>query len=359
MSRAARATISLSALKHNLQRARDIAAGSKVIAVVKANGYGHGMNRVAKALNSADGFGVASFEEALQLRDAGIKKPIVLLEGFFEASELTRIQMHKFDTVVHHVSQIEILEEHARHVGQSINVWLKVDTGMHRIGFPIDKVDEVWQQLNANQIVGDICLMTHLANADDKKDKTTSVQIQQCNKISKQLDIPSTIANSAGILAWPESHKDIVRPGIMLYGVSPFIKGRGSDENLKPVMSLVTKLIATNNFKKGDKIGYGGEWKCPEDMRIGVAAIGYGDGYPRHAKSLTPVLVNGKRASLLGRVSMDMICVDLREDPKAKVGDPVVLWGEGLPVEEVAECASTIAYELLCGVAQRVEFIES
>lgn len=359
MSRAARATINLSALSHNLQRVRDVAARSKVIAVVKANGYGHGMNRVAKALDSADGFGVASFEEALQLRDADISKPIVLLEGFFEASELTRIQMHKFDTVVHHVSQVEILEQHALNIGQRINVWLKVDTGMHRIGFPIDKVEEVWQQLSANQIVGDISLMTHLANADDKKDKITNVQIQHCNEILNHLEAPSTIANSAGILGWPESHKDIVRPGIMLYGVSPFINGRGSEEKLEPVMSLETKLIAINSFKKGDKIGYGGDWKCPEDMRVGVAAIGYGDGYPRHAKSLTPVLVNGKRTSLLGRVSMDMISVDLRKQANATVGDTVVLWGEGLPVEEVAECASTIAYELLCGVAQRVEFIES
>lgn len=359
MSRAARASISRSALKHNLQRVRESAPKSKVIAVVKANGYGHGMVRVAKALDAADGFGVASFEEALMLRDAGLQKTTVLLEGFFEASELTRIQLHKFEPVIHHESQMEVLEQTSKPIGQRMNVWLKVDTGMHRIGFPVEKVEYVWKQLNENPLIGDIKLMTHLANADDKQDKYTLTQVQIFENISNQYRVPGSIANSAGILAWPETHQDIVRPGIMLYGATPFNEGTGLDEQLKPAMTLSTKLIAVNRFKKGAPVGYGGEWKCPAAMPVGVAAIGYGDGYPRHAPTGTPVLVNSQRAALIGRVSMDMICIDLRGQPHAKVGDPVILWGEGLPVEEIARSAETIAYELLCNVAQRVEVVET
>lgn len=358
MSRAARVSISRSALKHNLQRVRESAPKSRVIVVVKANGYGHGMARVAKALDAADGFGVASFEEALMLRDAGFQKTTVLLEGFFEASELTRIQLHKFEPVIHHESQVEILEQTSKPIGQRMNVWLKVDTGMHRIGFSVEKVARVWKQLSENSLIGDIKLMTHLANADDRQDKYTLTQVQRFEKINNQYRVPASMANSAGILAWPQTHKNFVRPGIMLYGATPFNEGTGLDERLKPVMTLSTKLIAVNRFKKGDPVGYGGEWKCPVAMPVGVAAIGYGDGYPRHAPTGTPVLVNGKRAALIGCVSMDMICIDLRGQPHAKVGDPVILWGEGLPVEEIARSATTIAYELLCNVAQRVAVVE-
>lgn len=360
MTRAAQATINTSALTHNLQRVRDEAPKSKVLAVIKANGYGHGMECAARALSDADALGVASLEEALQLRDAGIRMPIVLLEGMFEAAELSRIQLHQLQVVIHSQYQIDMLEAMASKNphGIKLTVWLKIDTGMHRLGFEPQLVNQVLQQLQAIRVVNEIILMTHLANADDPADDTTRQQLLVLDKTVGQANLPQSIANSAGILGWPQTHVDFVRPGIMLYGVNPFIDGTGADYQLQPVMTLSSRLIAINNVRKGDKIGYGGTWKCPADMPVGVIAIGYGDGYPRHAKNGTPVLLNGKRVPMVGRVSMDMITVDLRTQPKAQIGDEVVLWGDGLPVEEVARHATTIAYELLCGVTQRVRFVE-
>jgi alanine racemase len=358
MSRAAQAIINLSALTHNLQRAKAAAPSAKTLAVIKANGYGHGIVRVAKALVSdADSFAVASLEEALELRDAGIHKPIVLLEGFFDASELPTILQHDLNIVVHHHSQLEILRK-TKPVNAKLNVWLKIDTGMHRLGFATENAKTVWNELKANTLVSSITLMTHLANADDQQDSYTDVQLERFAQCTDDLPAPRSIANSAGILGWPSTHGDFNRPGIMLYGSNPFNSGTGADVGLKPVMTLQTQLIAVHHFKKGEPIGYGGTWKCPQDMPVGVAAIGYGDGYPRHAGSGTPVLVNGKRAQLAGRVSMDMIGIDLRNTPDAQVGDSVILWGEGLPIDEIARCASTISYELMCGVTQRVKFVE-
>ena len=361
MSRATQATIDLSALRHNLQRVKQLAPDSKIIAVIKADGYGHGLVRVAKALEEADCFGVASLDEALQLRSNNNRKPVVLLEGVFEASEFSKAGLQNAEVVIHHISQLEMLEEYARtasNAASRISVWLKIDTGMHRLGFPPDIVDIAWQRLQAIPLVKEVYLKTHLANADDSSDKTSETQIKLFNDVTKELQAPRSIANSGGILGWPDSHADFVRPGIMLYGVTPFNKGTGLDHDLKPVMTLSSTLIAVNFHKKGTPIGYGGTFTCPNDMSVGVVAIGYGDGYPRHAQSGTPVLVNGKRTKLVGRVSMDMICVDLSEQPDAQVGDPVVLWGEGLPIEEVARSADTIGYELLCHVTQRVKFVE-
>ena len=361
MSRATQATINLKALRHNLGRVKQLAPNSQTIAIIKADGYGHGIVRVAKALDEADKFGVASLDEALALRNKSIRKTIVLLEGVFEASEFSKAGLQNAEVVIHHISQLEMLEEYARtasNAASRISVWLKIDTGMHRLGSPPDIVQTIWQRLQAIPLVKDVYLMTHLANADDQKDMVTKMQLQLFNQTTQSLQAEKSIANSAGIMGWPDTHADVVRPGIMLYGVTPFNEGTGLDHQLEPVMTLSSELIAVNYHKKDSPIGYVGVFVCPEDMRVGVVAIGYGDGYPRHAKNGTPVLVNGKRAKLIGRVSMDMICVDLRQHPDAKVGDPVVLWGDGLPIEEVARSADTIGYELLCHVTQRVKFVD-
>lgn len=346
-------SINLHALRHNLQRVREAAPGSRVMVAVKANGYGHGLSRVAKALTGADAFGVASLGEAVQLREGGIKKTITLLEGFFHSDELPDIVHHDLEVVLHHPHQLSLLEQSK--LSKPIKVWLKIDSGMHRLGFSSDEIEQQWQRLGAlGNRINFLGFMTHLANADDRTDQTTIRQLSAFSAATMGLPGQRSIANSAAILGWPESHTDWVRPGIMLYGVSPFINGRGEQEKLLPVMTLESEIIAVNRLKKGDAVGYGGTWVCPEAMPVGVVAVGYGDGYPRHAPSGTPVLVNGRRVPLIGRVSMDMITVDLREQTETTIGDPVVLWGDGLPVEEIAEAAGTISYELLCSVTQRV-----
>lgn len=358
MTRAARAVINLTALQHNLQRARAAAPRSLQFAIIKANGYGHGMVAVAKALSDADGFGVASVEEALELRSAGVDQPILLLEGFFHADELEQIRENRLQIVVHHETHLSVLEDYSsKHdcSGDPIAAWLKVDTGMHRLGFDCDEIEKVYRRLSACECVEKpIRFMTHLANADDLNDRKSQQQIDLFKTLLSDQDIERSIANSAGILGWLGSYSDIARPGILLYGVSPFLNETASDRGLLPVMTLVSEVIAVKQCKKGDTVGYGGEWVCPEDMTVGVIGIGYGDGYPRHAKTGTPVLVNGERVPLIGRVSMDMICVDLRTQTSVKTGDRVILWGDGLPAEEIADSASTIAYDLFCGVTARV-----
>ena len=382
MTRAAQAQINLSALQHNLKRVREVSPQCRIMAVIKANGYGHGMVRVARALSfidaGADAFGVASIDEAVVLRDAGITAPITLLEGFFEPAELMLIQQYSFDVVIHHPAQLNILE--VTPLTTPITVWLKVDSGMHRLGFAPEDVPEAWRRLAACRSVRKpVRLMTHLASADDLVSPQTQQQLACFNLATMGIAAERSIANSAAILGWPQTHNapfaNWVRPGIMLYGVSPFINGTAAatsgilphaalahpcaaDYDLKPVMTLTSKLIAINHYKKGDAIGYAASWVCPHDMPVGVVAMGYGDGYPRHAVPGTPVLVNGQRVPLIGRVSMDMLSVDLSSQPQAHIGDAVTLWGEGLPVEEVARCASTIPYQLLCGVTQRVKFVE-
>lgn len=352
-----RALIDLSALQHNLRRVREAAPGKRIMAIIKADAYGHGLVRIARALASGvDSLGVARLEEAVRLRDAGIGQSITLLEGFLEAAELAVIVQHQLDVVVHRLEQIAILEQTSRK--QPLSVWLKVDTGMHRLGIALSDAKSAWQRLQSCSSIKTLGVMTHLANADDRGDNFTLQQLECFAEATAGINTPRSIANSAGILGWPASHAEWVRPGIMLYGVSPFTGGRGEQEGLQPVMTLCSRLIAMNRLRKGDAVGYGGTWICPEDMPVGVIAVGYGDGYPRHAEPGTPVLVNGRRVPLIGRVSMDMITVDLRSQPQAQVGDPVILWGKGLPVEVVAQHASTIAYELLCGAARRAEFLE-
>jgi len=350
-----KAVIDLSACRHNLSVAKKAAPDSKCIAIIKANAYGHGMVEIAKALTEADAFGVARIEEAIILREAGIPASILLLEGFNSEKELRLVRQHNIDSVIHNENQLQLLEQSE---GDEIKVCLKIDSGMHRLGFNPDNIQTISQRLEkCNGINQAVTYMTHFANADDKHDDKTLKQLDVFyNSIESLSSKEISIANSAGILGWPQSHAEWNRPGILLYGVSPFVKGKADDHNLKPVMTLSSHLIEVKKVNKGEAIGYGGTYICNKEMTIGIVAIGYGDGYPRHAKTGTPVLVNGKRAKLLGRVSMDMICVDLNQHDSAQVNDPVVLWGEGLPVEEIAESADTIAYELLCSVTSRVEF---
>jgi alanine racemase len=349
-------SLDLEALRNNLQRLREAAPASRVMAAIKANGYGHGLEWVARTIPDVDALGVACFEEAAKLREAGITTPITLLEGFFHADELSLICHYQLDVVIHQAHQIAILEQQPP--SSLLRVWLKVDSGMHRLGIPADETTLQWRRLAAITSVEPIGLMTHLASADDLNDGTTERQLTIFRESCAGLPGERTIANSAGLLGWPQSHADLNRPGIALYGVSPFIGGRGEQHGLRPVMTLRSELIAVNRLKRGDAVGYGGSWCCPEDMAVGVVAVGYGDGYPRHAVAGTPVLLNGRRVPLVGRVSMDMITVDLRDQPEARIGDEVVLWGEGLPVEEIAEHATTIPYELLCGVTGRVRIVE-
>ena len=353
MTSVATVEIDCSALRHNLARVRESAPGTKVIAVIKANAYGHGLTRVAKVLQQAgsDAFAVARLNEALQLREAGIQQPIICLEGFLNSTELYELARHDVQVVVHHANHVAILEQHQ---GEPVSVWFKIDSGMHRLGVPPQCVAELWQRLTACRSVRALRVMTHLASADDPRSKQTQQQLTLFADTTQGMAAEVSIANSAGILGWQQSHGDWVRPGLMLYGASPFINGRGEDEGLQPVMTFSSHLIAVNHFKRGDPIGYGASWCCPEDMAVGVVACGYGDGYPRHAVPGTPVLIHGRRLSLVGRVSMDTLCIDLRGVAGVNIGDDVTLWGKGLPVEEVAECAGTIPYELLCAVAGRV-----
>lgn len=358
MSRIARAAINLGALKHNLAVVRQFAPAQKIMAVVKADAYGHGIARVAKALNEAlnsdEAFAVASIDEAIMLRSVGISCNIITLEGFSTFADLALLQEHTITAVIHHISQVILLELHPEQA-RNLKLWLKIDTGMHRLGFAPADVKKMYKRLLATGADTEIGLMTHFANADDLEDNKTEKQINTFNKIAEGNPADTSLANSAAILGWPDSLGHWVRPGIMLYGVNPFVKTE-KEYKLKPVMTLSAALIAVNTIAEGESIGYGGRWTCPEDMPVGVVSIGYGDGYPRHVPNGTPVLVNEQRVPLIGRVSMDKIMVDLREQPNAKVGDKVVLWGEGLPVEEIAEAAETIGYELLCGVTKRVTF---
>ena len=358
MTRPARALICLAALQHNFNRVKESAPASQVMAIIKANAYGHGLVHIARGLPQADAFGVACLDEAISLREAGLGRPIVLLEGPFGADELPLINGYCLDVVIHTAEQVEILEQ--AQLQRPLNVWLKVDTGMHRLGFEPAAVPGIVRRLGAIGNPGELRFLSHLACADDTADATTGQQLDVFHAVLQELSGARSLANSAGVLAWPDSHFDWVRPGIMLYGSSPLSGRTAAELDLQPVMTLESELIAVNTCPAGARVGYGGDWECPETMPVGIAAIGYGDGYPRHAPTGMPVLVNGRPAALVGRVSMDMVCIDLRGHPEAAVGDTVTLWGEGLPVDEVAEKAGTIAYELLCGISRRVglDYIE-
>jgi alanine racemase len=354
MTRPACAHIDRGALRHNLARVRQAAPSSRVIAVIKANAYGHGLVPVAQALAGADGFGVVGLEEAVSLREAGLEQRIVLLEGLFSVDDIALVCGYRLDLVIHATYQIELLER-AR-LTRPVDIWLKVDTGMHRLGFAPGQVETALARLQALPQIGTVRFMTHFARADETDADATAAQIADFTAAVGAHRGERSLANSAAVLAWPAGHADWVRPGIMLYGASPLAGRSAAELDLQPAMSLKSALIAITECRKGDAVGYGGDWICPADMRIGIAAIGYGDGYPRHAPGGTPVLVNGRRAALAGRVSMDMICIDLRDAPDADVGADVTLWGDGLPVDDIARAAGTISYELLSGISRRVQY---
>jgi len=347
------AEIDLFALTHNLNTIKKTAPNSQVLAVLKANAYGHGLERIAKALPQADAFGVARIDEALALRAAGVVKPIVLLEGFFAKEDLAVIGVNNLQTIVHNQEQLEIICQ--ANLDRPLKVWLKIDTGMHRLGINPEEFNYFYEQLKQSENVHDsLVLMSHLACADEISSPSNQQQIALFNKISAGLSEHKSLVNSAGICAFPAAHFQWLRPGLMLYGVSPM---QNIDKKLaiKPVMTLKASLIAVRKITQGESVGYGGNWQSKEDTTIGVIAIGYGDGYPRHAENGTPVLLNGRRVPLIGRVSMDMISVDLGIDSIDEIGDVATLWGKGLPVEEVATYATTIPYELLCNITRRVQ----
>jgi alanine racemase len=354
MTRPIQALIHPSALVNNLLVARQAAPASKILAVIKANAYGHGLLRVAKALEECDGFAVLSLEEAVRLREAGFAQPILLLEGVFAEGEMAVVTEHRLSLVVHTQAQIEWL----RHAWSPlrIDVFLKVNTGMHRLGFAPPELPRVLAALQACPILGRVTLMTHFASADEGAGVAGQLALFQ--NLNQDYGLPASLANSAALLRYPETHGAWVRPGIMLYGASPFSDVSAADLGLEPAMSLDSALIAVQQVQAGARVGYGGVFTADTDMRIGVVACGYADGYPRHAPSGTPILVDGVRTRTLGRVSMDMLMVDLTPIAQAGIGTPVRLWGDGLPVEEVARAAGTISYELLCARAGRVPLIE-
>lgn len=359
MTRPARVTVDLAALRHNLERVRALAPGRRVMAVIKADAYGHGIERAARALAGADAFGVSCLEEAQLLRAAGVTRPIVLLEGPFARTELADIAALGLDVVVHSPAQLDMLE-HAS-LPRPLTAWLKVDSGMHRLGFDPEEAQEAYRRLKTCAVVAPaIRLMTHFARAGVADDGMTARQMARFETACAGLPGERSLANSAAILTCPESHGDWVRPGLMLYGVSPLAPAIGAAHGLRPAMALHSELIAVRRVRAGEPVGYGAAWTCPEDMPIGVVAAGYGDGFPRHAQSGTPILVDGARCAIIGYASMDMLTVDLRAAPGARVGAPVELWGPALPIEEIAGHAGTVPYELLCGVhRQRLSFIEN
>ena len=353
MSRLIRAVIDTRALRSNLAAVRSRAPLSHVMAVVKANAYGHGLVPTALALADADAFAVARLEEGLALRAAGVTKPIVLLEGVFASEQLLEAARHGFDIVVHDPLQIELLEAFSG--AHRFIIWLKIDTGMNRLGFRPADFPVAFARVRA--IIPEpleIRVLTHLARADDRDDVSNREQIARFNAVVGKLDCATSVANSAGLLSGAGLQADWVRPGLALYGVSPFADQKAADLGLQPVMTLESTVITIRHVPKGETVGYGGAWRAPRDATIAIVAAGYGDGLPRNLPSDTPVLIGGRRASIAGRVSMDMIAVDVSDLPPVQVGEPVTLWGEGLPVEEIARHAGTIPYELLCGVSQRV-----
>lgn len=355
--REARLCINRQALHHNLRLVRRAAPYARVLAMVKADAYGHGATLVAQTLSEADGFGVAYLEEAQALRAAGVVQPITVLEGVFSAAEMAEAVRLHCALVVHQEAQLALLEHCA--LSGPLTVWLKLDTGMHRLGFAPAQAQAAYRRLRAARVVGEIGLLTHFAAADELESPCTEQQIHCFRQLQQQLSrqgacvLPDSLANSAAILAWPAAHGAWVRPGIMLYGGSPFAEQSAEELGLQPVMTLSSRLIALREVAAGEAVGYGGRWVAPVASRIGVVAIGYGDGYPRHAGNGTPVLVGGHRARLVGRVSMDMITVDVTGLP-VQLGDPCVLWGEGLAADEVAAHAGTLSYELFCKVTARV-----
>ena len=359
MPRPIQAQINLAALRHNYLVAKNHAAAqgkpAKAWAVVKADAYGHGLLRAATALaDVADGFALLDLNDAVALRDAGFRQPILLLEGFFEADDLAVCAEYTLIPAIHRIEQLQMIRDAGLPV--RLPIYLKFNTGMNRLGFTTDQLPEVKNELAASSAIGAVTLMMHFAEADGGRG--IAWQLERFAQMSAGWNCPVSMANSAAILRHPQTACDWVRPGIMLYGGSPFADEEAESLNLKPVMTLRSQIIGVQDLVAGDRVGYGGGFEADGPMRLGIVACGYADGYPRHAPSGTPILVAGQRTEVVGRVSMDMLACDLTDMPEAQVGSPVTLWGEGLPADEVAAAAGTISYELFCALARRVPVVE-
>ena len=341
-------------MRANLALARARAGGARLWAVIKANAYGHCLLRAARAFEQADGFALLDLNDAIQLREAGVRQPILLLEGMFDPGDLPIIAEHSLSVVVHCEEQLQWLEMAG--LPNRLPVYLKLNTGMNRLGLGLKQFNACYQRLCQSAGAGSITLMTHFADADGTAG--VAEQLERFNKTTANLDLPRSLANSAALLRFPETHGDWMRPGIMLYGCSPFSNRSAAQLGLEPAMTLSSELIAVQNLRAGDAAGYGATFVADKATRIGIVACGYADGYPRHAPTGTPVLVAGKRTRTVGRISMDMIAVDLSDLPEAGVGTPVTLWGKHLSADEVATAAGTVSYELLCALTARVPQVE-
>ena len=350
MTRPIFATVDPRAVLHNIDVLRARAPGARLLAVAKANAYGHGLSRLADALSTADGVGVLDLDEAVVLRDRGHRHPIVLLEGFFDATGLRTCATHDLTPMIHTTEQLALLQ--SARLQKPIAVWLKFNSGMNRLGFRADPLRDAFAMLKAHPAVASVTLATHFADADTADG--VAVPLASFRTAIAGLDAPVSLANSAATLRFAQTHGDWIRPGIAIYGATPFADAPAATFGLRPAMTLRSRVIATQTLAAGESVGYGSSFVAPGPMRIGVVACGYGDGYPRHAPTGTPVIVAGVRTRIVGRVSMDMLCVDLEPVPGAAVGSPVELWGTNLPVDDVALPAGTVGYELLCALARRV-----
>ena len=353
-SRAAKITIDLLALKHNFKQVQKYSANSNIMPVIKANAYGHGMLQVADALDQANGFAVAQLCEAIELRNHGVSKPITVFQGFADTMQLELMIQYNLRPAVTQLWQIDLLESlSTENIGSDVTleIWLKVNTGMGRLGVQSDDVMPCWQRIQKIPFVQPVGLMMHFANADQPDKNSNQQQLNCFKELSDKIVSQISVSNSAAIVSHLCEQQDWVRPGIMLYGSSPLLNVTAENLGLQAVMSLHAELIAVNHLPKGHCVGYGDSWVCPEDMPVGIVNIGYGDGYPRLAPSGTPVMINNQFTQLIGRVSMDSIAVDLR-GIHAQCGDAVELWGRHISVDEVALKSGTISYELLCNVGR-------
>jgi alanine racemase len=345
-------------MQHNLQIAKVCATRAKIWAVVKANAYGHGLARGMRGFAAADGLALIEVDAAVRLRELGWKKPILLLEGFFDQSDLTEVKRHRLEITVHSIAQIEMLEKDRS--AALIDTHLKMNSGMNRLGFAPQDFAAAYRRLRAVPSVGKISLMTHFANAEEAANPELSWQdqLQRFNTSTEGIEGERSLSNSAAVLMRSEARMDWVRPGIMLYGGT--VGSKTAEEfGLKPAMTLTSELIGIQEISVGDAVGYGSRFVADRPMKIGVVACGYADGYPRHAPIGTPILVDGVKTRIVGNVSMDMITVDLTPVPRATVGSPVTLWGDGMPIDEVAQAAGTVGYELMCALASRVKLVEA
>lgn len=348
------ATIDLAAIRHNLQQVRQLASTAKIMAMVKADAYGHGLVEVAQTLKAADGLATARLEEALALRNAGINTPLLLLSAPLDIEGIQQCAEHDIAMVIHTLPTAQLLSDSS--LTKPVDIWLKLDSGMHRLGLNATELIETEKLLKASANVQSIVLMTHFSDSEQEDTETTRHQIEYFSTCVGSLPYSQSLANSAAIIKHPDTHKEWVRPGIMLYGANPLPieSDLHTPVELLPGMTLTTKVLAVRTVKKGDSVGYNGRWTAEKDSTIATLGIGYGDGYPRHAGNGTPVVINGQRAYLVGTVSMDLITVDVTHCEAINIGDEAILWGDALPAEEVAAHAKTISYELFTSISKRV-----